>query len=190
MKLSIIIPTLYQDMYYSQLMFNLRELKYLNKKNIEIITIEDKLVNEAWNEWVEKAQWDYVLIINDDIVIEEWTIETMMAMLKHHKVACPYFSTKEDEETIYTNNGDNIVGFCFMIKREDLDKCFPIPEDLKIWYGDNWIYNRLDKDIWWWGKIHHRESKTLLSDEHRARVDKLIERDKHARATHFSLLFK
>lgn len=191
MKLSIIIPTLYQDGYYSQLMFNLRDLWYLNNKDVEIITIENKLVNEARNEWVEIATGEYILVINDDIVIEKWTIETMMKLLEHAPISCPYFTRWDDVESkLHLHNGANICWFCFMFKQIDKWWLFPIPPELKIWFWDNWLYNKAKRNVARWGKIHHRESKTLLSKEHKERVDRLIERDKYARWEYFSLLFK
>jgi len=188
MKLSIIIPTLYQDMYYSELMFNLRELWYLNRKDTEIITIENKLVNEAWNEWVEKATWDYIFIINDDIVIEEWTIEALMNKSEFHTIACPYFTRKDDYEKLHNNNGKNIVWFAFMFKKENKDKFFPIPSDLKLWYWDNWIYNKIKWDMGFSGKIHHYESKTLLSEENKEKCNKIIERDTYAWESFYKLI--
>ena len=76
MELSIVIPTLYQDKYYVNLLQNLKELGYWRTNpEVEIITIGNKLVNEAWNEWVAKSHWDYILVLNDDIIIKEWAIE-------------------------------------------------------------------------------------------------------------------
>lgn len=159
--LSIIIPTLHQWDYYEKVVKNISNVY---KWEYELITIENKLVNEAWNYWVEQAKWDYILIINDDIVIPKWTIEAMIEELNSCSVSFPIF-TKLDSPTIYYNNWDNIVWFCFMIKKQDIPRCFPIPSELKLWYGDNWIYEKLNKDI---GivepPIHHRESKTLMDD--------------------------
>lgn len=188
MLLSIIIPTLYQDMYYSDLMFNLRDLWYIKRKDVEIITIEDTLVNEAWNIGVKKATGNYILILNDDIIIREWCIESMIWMLNYHKIACPYYSRGDDEEKIYASNGKNIVWFCFMMKKETIDECFPIPDDLKLWYGDNWIYNKLQWDIWRWGHIHHWESKSLTAPERKEQIDKIIEWDKYAWNSFYKLI--
>lgn len=174
--LSIVIPTLHQWDYYEKVINN---IKGVYKWEYEIITIENKLVNEARNEWVEKAIWKYILIINDDIVIPPWCIEWMIDKLKEwYSVACPTY-TKKDWPEVYYSNWPNIVGFCFMIKQDDKYRCFPIPEELQLWYWDNWIYERLDKELWMVDiPIHHRESKTLMSDELFEKNRVIVKQDK------------
>lgn len=173
--ISIIIPTLHQWDYYEKIITNIKNVCSLD---YEIITIENKLVNEAWNEWVEQAKGDYILIINDDIVIPKWVIEWMIEVLKDKKVACPIF-TRSDDPKIYYNNNWNIVGFCYMIKSSDKDLCFPIPKELQLRYGDNYIYNKMSKSVWYVDiPIHHRESKTILSDEMFMKCKEICKKDK------------
>ena len=70
-RLSIWIPTLRQDHYYEDTISNLNKLwRWEDNPEVEIITIENKLVNDARNEIVEKAKWEYILIINDDFSSE------------------------------------------------------------------------------------------------------------------------
>jgi len=174
MKLSIILPTLMQWWFYNDIIKNLDKLGRWEWAECEIITIKNKLVNEAWNEWVDRAKWDYILIINDDIIINKWAIETMMSLLEHHTISCPYFTKSWDNQTLYTHNWKNICWFCFMFKKGRKDELFPIPSELKLRYWDNRLYYKAKRDIWRWGKIHHRESKTLNSKEHKERLDKII----------------
>lgn len=182
--LSIIIPTLRQknenwEEYHKLIVENIITLKEEIEKTFnswEIITIEWKLVNEAWNEWVERAKWEYVMIINDDIIIYPWTFEKFKIFADKWQIWCPYFTRANDFDKVYTSNNDNIVGFCFWFKKE-FSK-FPIPENLKIWYWDNYLYHKHNKNIGWWGKIHHWESRTVLWEEHRTRINELIEQDK------------
>lgn len=184
MKLSIIIPTLYQDNYYEDVIRNIFEVCTVP---FEIITIENKLVNEARNVWVAQAKWDYILVINDDIIIKEWTIDRLIQLLDHHMIACPYF-TRADDPKVYSSTGKKIIGFCYMFKASDKDKLFPIPSDLKLWYWDDWLYHRCDLDMWLWWHIHHYESRTILGKEHKERCDKIIERDKYAWESFYKLI--
>jgi hypothetical protein len=156
----------------------------------EIITIENKLVNEARNEWVAKAKWDYVLVINDDIVIEKWTIEKLIHLSDIHRVACPYFTRADNNQKTYSSTGKKVIWFCFMIRKDKLPWLFPIPEDLKLWYWDDWLFWKAECDMWLWWKIHHRESKTLLSKEHKEKCDKIIEWDKYAWESFYKLICK
>lgn len=76
--LSIVIPTLRQGFYYDNV---IRDIKACRKEiednfgNWEIITVENMLVNPAWNKGVEEAKYDKVMIINDDIVFHPKTFE-------------------------------------------------------------------------------------------------------------------
>jgi hypothetical protein len=38
-----------------------------------------------------------------------------------------------------------IKGACFMFKKQDADKLFPIPAELKHWCGDNWVADRAEE---------------------------------------------
>ena len=182
---SIWIPTLYQDNYYEDVIRNIFDVCTVP---FEIITIENTLVNEAWNEIVSKAKWEYILIINDDIIIEKWTIEKMIQLLQYHMITCPYFTRADNNQKIYSSTGRKIIGFCYMFKASDKDKLFPIPSDLKLWYWDDWLYWRCNFDMWLWGRIHHWESKTILGKEHKERCDKIIERDKYAWESFYKLI--
>jgi len=178
--LSIIIPTLYQNHYYEDIIQNLTDLWYWSDNpDIEIITIENKLVNDAWNEWVEKSIWKYVLIINDDIIIYKDTIQKLMHLADIHKVACPYYTRADNNQKILSSTGKRVIWFCFMIKRDNLHWLFPIPNDLRLWYWDDWLFWKADMDMWLWGLIHHWESKTILSPEHRKKCDNIIAWDKY-----------
>lgn len=190
-KISIVIPTLHQDHYYEDIIQNLTDLWYwTDNPDVEIITIENKLVNEAWNLWVAKSKWEYVLIINDDIVIKPKTIDILMALADHHKVACPYFTRADNNQKVYSSTWKKVIWFCFMIKRENLQWLFPIPEDLKLRYWDDWLFWKSWADIWLWWRIHHRESKTLLNKEHKERCDRIIQRDKYAWESFYKLICK
>ena len=180
--LTIVIPTLRQWDYYDNVIKNITELS----KDIirefscyEIITIENKLVNEAWNEWVEKAQYEYILIINDDIIIEKDIFIYIKRICDKRKVCCPYYSRWNNLNKVYDYSWPtwrNIVWFCFAFKKEFSP--FPIDNRLKIWYWDNWIYEKFKGNIGWGWNIHHWESKTVLSPEHRERINTFIEEDK------------
>ncbi len=76
--LSIIIPTLRQGFYYDNVIRDImacRKEIESNFGNWEIITVENMLVNPAWNKGVEFAKFDKIMIINDDIVFHPKTFE-------------------------------------------------------------------------------------------------------------------
>jgi hypothetical protein len=143
--------------------------------DFEFITIRNELVNPWWNKWVEKSTWDIILIINDDIIIQE-DVWRRLSELNKWYVYCPFFTRKNIFNKIHDNNWDNIVWFCFWIHKKDWQ---PIPDDLLLWYWDNYIYEYMWRKIQWGWYIHHFESSTLLSPEHKEKCDKIIAQDKH-----------
>ena len=159
----------------------MEQLERLKLKSYELIVIENKLVNEAWNEGVAQAKGRYIFVLNDDIILYNDTIPKMIKALEFATIACPYFKRWENDPKVHTSNGKNIVGFCFAFKKEDRDKLFPIDERLQLRYGDNFIYHKANKRIGWWGFIYHRESKTLLADDKKERCQEIITRDKDQR---------
>ena len=180
--LSIIIPTLNtkKEDWWTYIVDLFRKivksehiiLKYF--KDYEIIIIKDKLVNEAWNEWVDKSKWEIIMILNDDIIIED-DVWFYMQQLQELQVYCPYYTRKEDYTKVYSSNWENIVWFCFAIHKKEWKD---IPKELELRYWDNYIYEYMNHNILWGWNIHHFESKSLFSDEHKDRCSKIIEKDK------------
>lgn len=108
--LSILIPTIHQknensEEYIDLLMKQLKEKKEEIDEffDCSIYLVENKLVNEAWNELVEKSKSDIVLILNDDIILQEDVFATL-AKLERGQVYCPYFTRKDDFNSIHSHN--------------------------------------------------------------------------------------
>lgn len=95
--------------------------------------------------------------------------------MKDGYVWCPNFSRQVDLSTVYDNNGENIVGFCFGMFKKDWK---PIPDGLLLWWGDNYVYEYMRHRIRVSGRIHHFESRTLLSPEMKEYCQKVIEEDR------------
>lgn len=180
-SLSIIIPTIHQqdkdliefvDKLQVQLIMMKQEiLEYF--ESYEVIIIENELVNPWWNKWVKQATGDIILILNDDIIIQEQVFETL-SKLEKGQVYCPYFTRKEDFKKIYSYNWDNIVWFCFWMFKDDWKD---IPSELKIYFGDNYIYHYMNKNILWWWYIHHHESRSIFDPVRKEYIESLIKKD-------------
>lgn len=185
MKLSILIPTINQvnekgRKYIDIIKEQLFDLSYIYDdlfEDTEILTIENELVNTAWNKWVKQATWDIILIINDDIIIQEWVFETL-STLKPWQVYCPYFTCQNDFKTIHKHNWINIVWFCFGIFKKDWKD---IPKELQLYYWDNYIFHYMNKEkysiVWGW-LIHHWESKSLNNEQQRYKFREIIRQDR------------
>ena len=105
------IPTLRQGNYYDELIKNIYELEEEiidTFGSYEIITVENMLVNPAWNAGVGASSGHYVAVLNDDIIIYPKTFSQMKRQCDIHSVWCPYF-TRADDKKVYQSNGENVV---------------------------------------------------------------------------------
>ena len=104
-------------------------------------------MNPAWNMGVELSSYKNITISNDDILfdVDEYFYYLEQA---HNVLEVSYIGSHSDnyilEESndvrieIYDNkNNQGGWGCLFSFNK---DRWNPIPEQLKIWYGDNWIH--------------------------------------------------
>jgi len=126
-------------------------------KVIHIKETENTYVNNAWNKGVELAKCNHITIANDDILFDVFRYyRNMFQFAGSH----PFDYTKtaleelgfigshsdnykiEVEENVVCetyNNQNNVGGWgCLFSFHKRNWK--PIPNQLKIWYGDNWIH--------------------------------------------------
>lgn len=156
---SVIIPTLWK----SDKTINLIENFSKNNNVSEIILIDndhknslitnqsiDKLkvfsfnenqyVNPSWNFGVEKSTSEYIVLANDDIILDtnllnniEVTEKTIFGI---HK-SC--YSLKKNQNVTTENAEEITYGFgCLMIFQKRY--YIKIPNELKIWFGDNFLF--------------------------------------------------
>lgn len=205
--LSIVIPVKWQLYYTKSIYYDILDKVWLWKDKYEIIFINDNSpddtqkyldsikedgfcsnyeykeniwVNKAWNIWYEKAKYNNVLIINNDIIFWEWCIQLMLrnADREYFKCVCP-FSTrgrnKWEIPVFFKNN--NICWRCYMLNKNV--SVMPIPENIVLWYWDDYIYRKIEKNIQYvdWAIVHHYESKTINSKDVKEWADKTIQND-------------
>lgn len=136
---------------------------YSNNK-IKVITPKKNLyVNNAWNLGVKEAKYEYIGILNDDLLIPKNLCKQILEFLKSNTEAglvgldssaiqntdLSQFDTYPDDkpaefspitQTIYTN----YWGAAFFGKKENY---YEIPKNLKIWCGDNFLLKQnLDRN--------------------------------------------
>lgn len=111
-----------------------------------------KYVNPIWNMAESLTKGRYVAIINNDITFSKGWDHPLIEALQVPDVwlANPY-QTDEGCKTPYAvtgrTNGLSIRGSGFMMRRDAMRKIFPIPQDLLIWFGDNWIVRQVEKNM-------------------------------------------
>ena len=102
---------------------------------------ENIFVNPAWNLGVRESKEEYLCIINDDVTIPcERVFPIVLDVLK--KVSCIGIhpsSYEHEGDDVFLEFGHAIGrgwGCCLFLNKK---KWVDIPEQLKIWFGDNWI---------------------------------------------------
>jgi hypothetical protein len=126
-------------------------LQSMGMKKLRYFPQEENIfVNPAWNLGVEEAHNHRICIVNDDVIFDFKVFKRIEHDLVMDHVGvmglCP--GTKEfDQPPVITGSinvinwtGQHTYGFgslMFVEKR----KWKPIPEGLKLYYGDNWIFD-------------------------------------------------
>lgn len=195
-KITIWIPVYNQSMYTSQIIDNIQEKICLDHmydydiliiddgstddttnvvsrkmekyNNITYIKRENKGVNATRNELCKKATGNYVCIINNDILFERDSLKELANVLKNYEqvyMTVPYFRNPWSGLRKYEEHGN---GHCWMVRKKDWKKIWPIDERLRIRYGDNWLYCKIRQDLWktvFWvpsAEVFHFEGKTTF----------------------------
>lgn len=119
-------------------------------------------VNPLWNKGVLMADGaDYVTVINDDMTIHDLFFEMMLRGMDWSKkaaVVCPQLSTSI-REVSGSRNGIEVAwmskreGGAFTFRKEVLDRIPPIPEELAVFFGDDWYFAWTQKWQLGWLKI-------------------------------------
>jgi len=114
------------------------------KGKIQLITnIEHKWVNYNWNTGVSMVDGTHIAVINSDIELPKYWDKELMNTLISSMIACPYEVEGNIAFTIKPFMPPHMIkGPCFMFKAKDVDKLFPIPEQIRHWCGDNVIADR------------------------------------------------
>ena len=136
-------------------------------------------VNSAWNYGASLAKFPYICWVNNDILFTpEWDVPIIVALDDETWIVSPYHTYGElpsdfpmglskKRNMDGQSTGLPFLGSCFMMKKDNWEKVGPIDERLKLWSGDNYIYERTVHDF---GKkareisesyIHHFGSKTI-----------------------------
>jgi len=116
----------------------------------KLIYIEEKqntFVNPAWNKGTAISKYDKLMFLNDDVITDFSLIDKVYDHITEDKgmiglgEGC-WENTGEVFEIKLTYE-QRLAYAClfFMHKKSYIN----IPEDLKVWYGDNWLFEKTGK---------------------------------------------
>lgn len=167
-KISVIIPTLQKNDKFPLLLENLNndpvvgEIIIIDNSckgfpnsfhKVRVISPTQNLyVNPSWNLGVQEARFEYYALFNDDLMIAPNFCSDLYPLLSpkhgiigmHPKFVLP--TSKEDFGGSPTSNKPYLVKakervFCFgTIMIGHKSSYFPIPDEIKIFYGDDYLF--------------------------------------------------
>ena len=164
-KFSVIIPTMWKSEFTLDLLERYLKSDYvgevilINNNNAETpqISKNDKLriitpkeniyVNPAWNLGVELSHYNNITLSNDDILFD---VDEYFSYLEQSQepLRIGFIGSHSDNYEVeqsnnvrieYYDNRNNLTGWgcLFSFNKQNWK---PIPDGLKIWYGDNFIH--------------------------------------------------
>ena len=111
----------------------------LMREDIMLIENEENLyVNPSWNEILDfflKTPFDTLIIMNSDMI--------MQASWSQHLDPTEICIPTDGSHTVDTVVTEGTPGVFIHLSREMVRIVYPIPEEILVWYGDNWIYTIL-----------------------------------------------
>lgn len=151
--LSIIIPVYNQEQFTAQI---LEDIPKKIKSDYELIIIDNgsdeptrellknteatvvrfatnQYVTKAWNVGASIARGEYLMFLNNDILLSNW-IDRVLIDWDDGQIQSPLLTNHWSTPMTYATN---INGTCFLLRR---DKWIPIPETMRIWYNDDWLF--------------------------------------------------
>ena len=167
--LSIVVPTYGKIQFTKQCLDNIRQVapkwtefifvddgstdwtvEFLSKQK-DIIFIDNKVnkwVTYSWNLWVDIAKWDYICVINNDVIFPKEFFEKLMEWLEENWKALfsvPRWTNGRDpsnpSQVKYYKN--HLCWFVYMLRWEDKTKwVFPLEPRLRVFGSDNRAYHK------------------------------------------------
>ena len=120
--------------------------KIVNKKNV--------YVNPAWNQAIEyflKSKFDLLALISSDVAMAHgW--ELFVSEFFNDQIMIPFTLNipAEDMKSVsmkpsYKKVPGGHPGTFILLSKQMAKIIYPIPETIKIWFGDEWIFSKLMK---------------------------------------------
>jgi glycosyltransferase involved in cell wall biosynthesis len=118
-------------------------------KLVKVRNQKHSWTNFSWNTGVKLASSENIAVLNSDILLSKDWDEYLIKILAKKTIACPSELVKNKviklDPLIGQIDPGMIKGACFMFKKKDRTKLFPIPAVLLHWYGDNYLADRANE---------------------------------------------
>jgi len=168
---------------------------YRDLPNVKIVDRPENIyVNPAWNffleEFINNEQYTHLGILNSDIILHRDFVGALQKfwMVYPNYVPIPTEVNKEEifHDIDYLLSDmhrwipEGFPGIAIFLNRQHAHCVYPIPKNIKVWFGDNWIYSicrELGFPTVMYDKLKsfHEGSSTIYSIKG---IDWVIEQDK------------
>jgi glycosyltransferase involved in cell wall biosynthesis len=157
--------------------------KIEGEKVREFVFEENQFVNPSWNFGVANAKFSKVCLLNDDVILEDMILHFMTLRLEESHVGIVGLSKGcydlSDAHTDYRTRTWGLepitvrnrgFGCAIFFRKENY---VPIPDDLKIWFGDDWLIKQNPGRVFrlHGGKVWADMSQSVENPEVKAIVD-------------------
>ncbi len=166
-----------------------RDVKAILPQTGVIHNPENVGVNPGWNQLVEHflaGDWKWLVIASSDVTMaNNWAdvlrsrMDTPNAVFMPRLVDNIHDINRKAPETV-TVALEATPGFFYCMPREAVEIAFPIPEGIKIWFGDEWVFTKLRRLGWQTQIVNNMLAHHVWSSNITSQCIKLIEEDKVA----------
>ena len=150
----------------------------------QIVNEKNVYVNPAWNQILKiflGSNYERLIILNSDMILEKDVIQKIQNIdIDGEKtIILPNVSDHHISEGVREIEW-GFPGIMIVLTRKMAELVYPIPESLKLWFGDDWIYRRLIKNgyrlrVQYGIKASHSGSRSITSLKE---ASEIIEQDK------------
>lgn len=160
---------------------------------------ENIFVTAAWNKFLElflsNTKYTHILILNSDLIVNHDFFKVLEEWVQYSPTSIPIPKTVDKIKIFNRINPitlnhytvtQGVAGICIILHRKAAACAYPIPEDIKVWYNDDYIMKICQangyklcilEDL----KVFHEGSQTVKTVEGIMDIiekDKIVWRDK------------
>lgn len=129
------------------------DIKNLIEPYNKIVNDKNIYVNPAWNQlmryFLDHPEFDTIIILNSDIYLKNDVFKKLKLLdLDAMKVIPLVAGVSEFSDVLEPSIRiveDGVPGVFICLSRKMVEAVYPIPEEIKLWFGDNWIFGKLRK---------------------------------------------
>lgn len=110
-------------------------------------------VNPIWNKFLKyfliRSEYTHIGILSSDVIVHKDFLKIIQPVMeKDNSIPLPVevdkvkiYEPLEDTNIITTDVKEGVAGTFIILNRLQAELVTPIPESIKLWFGDNWIFD-------------------------------------------------